>query len=267
MAAVNVSRADELMAEIVAAGDAAIARHSRRFFKTGPGEYGEGDVFAGVRVPETRRICRAYRDLPLSELDRVLASPVHEHRLAALVIITEQAARARKRGEIATRRELCEFYLARSDRVNNWDLVDLSCREIVGEYLRDTNGVARLRRLARSRSLWERRIAMIGSSAWIRAGELDLPFELAAELLDDPEDLMHKAVGWMLRECGKRDQAALEAFLTEHAARMPRTALRYAIERLPKSRRREWLAVPVARSTRSRKASRPSDSQNPTKSP
>ncbi len=231
------------MAQIDAAGDPAVAEHARGYFKTAPGEYGEGDEFVGVRVPATRRICRDYRDLSRAELTPVLASPVHEHRLAALVIISEQAARARRRGDVAARRSIFEFYMRHREHVNNWDLVDLSCREVVGEYLRDTDGARQLRRLADSRSLWNRRIAVIATHAWIRNGELDLTFELAAGLLDDREDLMHKAVGWMLRECGKRDERALETFLARHARKMPRTALRYAIERLPAASRARWLAT------------------------
>lgn len=232
------------MRAIDAQGDEEIASHSARFFKSGPGEYGEGDLFVGVRVPVVREICRAYRDLTLNELDALLASPIHEHRLAALVILTGQSERARKSGDLESRRERCKFYLSHTDRINNWDLVDVSCREIVGEYLRDAGGEDRMRRLARSGSLWERRTAIVGSHAWIRADALDLTFELATLLLDDAEDLIHKATGWMLRECGKRDEVALERYLTEHAASMPRTALRYAIERLPEQRRKQWLNTP-----------------------
>jgi 3-methyladenine DNA glycosylase AlkD len=231
------------MERIDAAGDPAVAEHSRRFFKTGPGEYGEGDEFVGVRVPATRRICRDFRDLSRAELALALASPVHEHRLAALVILTDQAAQAHRRGDLAARRSIFEFYIRHRGRVNNWDLVDLSCREIVGEYLRDAGGEHRLRQLAGARSLWDRRIAIIATHAWIRNGELDLTFELAAKLLGDDEDLMHKAVGWMLRECGKRDERALEAFLAKHVREMPRTALRYAIERLPAASRARWMAA------------------------
>jgi 3-methyladenine DNA glycosylase AlkD len=231
------------MAEISNAGDPSIAAHSQRFFKTGPGEYGEGDVFAGVRVPVVRRICRAYRDLSLAEIAQVLSSPVHEHRFAALAILDERARKAARRADRPAQRELCEFYLAHRDRVDNWDLVDVSCRDIAGEYLRVTRGEDAIRRLARSRRLWDRRIAMISTSAWIRAGELEFPFELAESLLDDDHDLMHKAVGWMLRECGKRDPAALARFLDKQAGRMPRTALRYAIEHLPQDERKRRLAA------------------------
>lgn len=234
-------RARDLMAEVSAAGDPTVAEHSQRFFKTGPGEYGEGDVFAGVRVPVVRRICRAYRDLSLPEIATVLASPVHEHRLAALVILDERARKAARRADRPAQRELCEFYLAHRDRVDNWDLVDVSCRDVVGEYLLVTHGEDVLRRLAGSGRLWDRRVAMISASAWIRADELEFPFELARSLLDDDQDLMHKAVGWMLRECGKRDRAALEQFLDVHAAQMPRTALRYAIEHLPEDERKRRL--------------------------
>lgn len=237
------ARAQELMGAIDAQADAGIAEHSQRFFKTGRGEYGEGDVFVGVRVPQVRRICRDYRDLTIDQMDLVLASPVHEHRLAALVILSEQARRARKRGDTAAQRAFCEFYLARAEQVNNWDLVDLSAREVAGEYLRDTGDEKRVRQLARSQDLWERRIAIIASWAWIKAGDLALTFELAEFLAGDHEDLIHKATGWMLRECGKADEQALEAFLASEAPRLPRTTLRYAIEKLPEPRRRHWLAT------------------------
>lgn len=208
----------------------------QRFFKTGPGEYGEGDVFVGVKVPPLRAVAKAHRDLPLAQIDKLLASKVHEHRSTGLMILTMQSQKA----DLAGRKERYDFYLARSDRVNNWDLVDLSCPEVVGGYLLEKGSWAPLKKLASSKLLWERRIAMVSTLKFIRAKELDATFAIATMLLKDEHDLMHKAVGWMLREAGKKDEAALEAYLSEHAAQMPRTALRYSIERMTPERRAYW---------------------------
>lgn len=203
------------------------AQFLQRFFKTGEGQYGAGDIFIGLRVPTTRKVVKQFRDLPLKEIEILLESPIHEHRLAALIIMTEQA----KRADQLRKKALYDLYLRRTDRINNWDLVDTSCRDVVGGYLidkpRDT-----LYALARSKDLWERRIAMVSTWQFIRVGQLEDTFAIAELLLSDTHDLIHKAVGWMLREAGKKDQAALKDFLDVHAATMPRTALRYALERL-----------------------------------
>jgi 3-methyladenine DNA glycosylase AlkD len=225
--------------EIDALADPERAAGMQRFFKTGPGEYGEGDVFAGVTVPPLRAIAKGYRELPLPEIEKLLASRIHEHRTVALVILTEQAARA----DLAGRKERYDFYLAHTARINNWDLVDISCREVVGGYLLATGDCAPLKKLARSDSLWERRIAMVSTWTFIREGQVEAAFTIAEMLLGDGHDLMHKAVGWMLREAGRRDEPALDAFLAEHAAAMPRTALRYAIERMPPERRAYWRSM------------------------
>jgi 3-methyladenine DNA glycosylase AlkD len=223
---------------LAAESDPVRAAHHLRFFRTGPGEYGEGDRFRGLTVPRVRAIAREYRDLPLREWSRLLDSPWHEDRLTALIIAVEQF----RRGDAARRKAIHELYLSRTDRINNWDLVDLSAPAIVGEYLKGRSR-APLRRLARSRSLWERRIAMLATAAFLRDGELAPTAEIAKMLLRDEHDLIHKAVGWMLREMGKRDGAALRRFLDEHAPRMPRTALRYAIERFPPAERKRYLAI------------------------
>jgi 3-methyladenine DNA glycosylase AlkD len=230
--------AAQLKQQIDALGDPDDARELQRFFKTGPGEYGEGDVFVGVKVPPLRALAKQHRDLSLEGIDSLLASPVHEHRSFALIVLTEQA----KRADRATGKRLYDFYLARTERINNWDLVDISCRDVVGGYLLAAGKTAPLRRLARSKLIWDRRIAMVSTWQFIRAGELEPTFEIATMLLDDDEDLMHKAVGWMLREAGKRDEAALEAYLAEYAPSMPRTALRYSIERMTPERREYWRA-------------------------
>lgn len=207
------------------------------FFKTGPGEYAEGDVFIGVRVPSARKVARDHRELPLSAALELLASEVHEERLLALLIMVE-----RYRRDPAQRQRIHDAYLDHTEHVNNWDLVDLSAPTIVGEHLIDRPR-KELDRLAGSASLWERRIAVVATHALIRRDEIGPTFELAERLLSDEEDLIHKAVGWMLREAGKRDEAAMVAFVERHAPEMPRTMLRYAIERLPQPERRRLMAI------------------------
>ena len=207
------------------------ARTNRWFFKTGPGEYGEGDRFLGVTLPALRAIARDYQDLPLADVVRLLKSPWHEERLLSLLILVGQYARSDGRRRSAIHRA----YLRHTRYVNNWDLVDTSAAQIVGAHLSGA-GRRRLRRLATSRSLWERRIAMIATYHYIKNGEFEDALAVAEVLLDDDHDLIHKAVGWMLREIGKRDRRVEERFLRTHAARMPRTMLRYAIERFPRNR-------------------------------
>lgn len=204
------------------------------FFKTGPGQYGEGDKFLGVRMPDIRAVAKL--DDGGSDVSHILESPWHEERLLALLILVRRF----ERGDLPEKKRVFDFYLSSTRWINNWDLVDVSAYKIAGAWL-----LARprpvLRRLARSSSLWERRIAIVSTYAFIRHGDLSDTFALAESLLQDPEDLMHKACGWMLREAGKRDVSALEAFLEHHAGQMPRTMLRYAIERFPGARRRQYL--------------------------
>lgn len=209
-----------------------------RFFKTGPGEYGEGDMFLGVTVPLTRSVARAHRQAGSAVLDKLLGSPWHEARLCALLIMVSQTHKA----DDARRRALYDFYLSHTDDINNWDLVDLSAPAIVGGYLADKPRDA-LYRLADSPSLWENRIAMVSTIAFIRNGELDDTYRLASRLMAHKHDLMHKACGWMLREAGKRDPARLAAFVEDNCADMPRTMLRYAIERLAPDERRRLMAL------------------------
>ncbi len=209
-----------------------------RFFKTGPGEYGEGDVFIGVRVPGCRRVARANRGLPLADCLALLASEVHEERLVALLLMVQLYA-----DEPAARQEVYDAYLASTGRIDNWDLVDVSCRDIVGLHLLERSREP-LYELAGSADLWERRIAIVATSAFIRVGELDDTFALSAALIGDRHDLIHKACGWMLREAGKVDEPRLVAFLEAHAPAMPRTMLRYAIERLSDDERRRLMAIP-----------------------
>ncbi|HPT16305.1 MAG TPA: DNA alkylation repair protein [Kiritimatiellia bacterium] len=225
-----------VLRELKRASSPAQAANLRRFFKTGPGEYGAGDEFWGLKVPQTRAILARFSDVPLAVAGELLASPVHEARFFALAALV----RAYARGAAPARAEVFDFYLTHAARINNWDLVDLSAPGIVGRHLPPGQGRRHLRRLADSPNLWERRIAMVATLEHIRQGDLTNTFWLAERLRDDPEDLLHKATGWMLREAGKRDVAALRAFLARQAARLPRTALRYAIERLAPAERREW---------------------------
>jgi 3-methyladenine DNA glycosylase AlkD len=219
-----------------ALGNPEMARVALRFFRTGPGEYGEGDRFIGIRVPAVRKLAREFRTLSLEDLQALLDSPLHEARLLALVVMIDQY----ERGDEASREATFRMYLDNTARINNWDLVDVSAPRIVGAHLREGSRAV-LTRLAKSKSLWERRIAMLATHMFIRGGDTADAFRIARLLLRDEHDLIHKAAGWMLREAGKRDRAALERFLDEHAAVMPRTMLRYAIERFAPAERRRYL--------------------------
>ena len=228
-----------MKAELDALGSPEKAAHLTRFFKSGPGEYGDGDRFIGVRVPEQRRIAKRYGSLPLEEIGRLMASPIHEHRLTGLLILVERFAKSQ---EASSRREIVDFYLSRLQRVNNWDLVDLSAPKILGEHLvRRPEERAMLFAMAESTNLWERRVAVLATLPMIKQGRFDELLALAEALLTDTHDLMHKAVGWMLREVGKVDMTVLEDFLKKHASAMPRTMLRYAVERLEPARRQYFM--------------------------
>ena len=214
-----------------------------RFFKTGPGQYGEGDRFLGVMVPGQRQIAKESRDLPLVAVEKLLARSYHEARLTGFLVLTY----AFERADAGRRREIYGFTLAHRAAMNNWDLVDVIAPVIIGGWLLDRPVDRKLlRTFAKSADLWERRIAIVSTLAFIRAGEFADTLAISEMLLGDRHDLIHKATGWMLREAGKRDVAVLRGFLDEHAARMPRTALRYAIERLPEAERKAWMAVPRA---------------------
>ncbi len=214
------------------------AKTSARFFKTGPGEYGHGDRFIGVTVPEQRLVARTHRGLPLAEIEVLLESRTHEYRLTGLHILVAAFRSASAYG----RSVIAGWYMAHLSRVNNWDLVDSSAPYILGEYLSDKDR-APLYRLVTSENIWERRVAMVATYAFIRKNEFADACAIAALLLDDRHDLMHKAVGWMLREVGKRSPRALASFLKKNGHRMPRTSLRCAIERLGPEERRRWMSV------------------------
>jgi 3-methyladenine DNA glycosylase AlkD len=223
-------------AELAAIGDPEIAAHSQRFFKTGPGEYGEGDKFLGIRVPELRKLAQKHRDLELDETATLLTSAWHEARLLALLIMVVQF----KRGDDVKRETIFTIYLGATEHINNWDLVDSSAHLIVGPYLQDRDR-AILQQLAHSASLWERRIAIMATFHYIRADSFGDTLDLSRILLHDPHDLIHKAVGWMLREVGKREYQLLVDFLDRHYRTMPRTMLRYAIEKLDQDERQAYL--------------------------
>lgn len=210
------------------------------YFKTGPGEYGEGDTFLGVTVPEQRRIAKRFAAMPFPEYERMLASHIHEHRVSALIALVHLYEVA----SLPEQKKIVDFYLAHTKRINNWDLVDASASYILGAYLfENKKSRAILRKLAHSKDLWERRIAIVATHYFIRRGDFADTLTISELLLRDTHDLIYKAVGWMLREVGNRDRATLEQFLEVHAHVMPRTMLRYAIEKFPQSKRSYYLGL------------------------
>ena len=213
-----------------------LAKLSARFFKTGPGQYAEGDIFIGIRVPTLRILSSEYRALPLKEIEALLKSPIHEERHLALMILVLSIAKC----DNAQTKTAFDFYLKNTAFINNWDLVDCSAPQIVGGYL-----MARSRKplhvLAKSPSIWKRRIAIVSTQHFIRHSEFDDTLKISKALFGDTEDLIHKATGWMLREVGKKDESVLEAFLLQHGSNMPRTMLRYAIEKFSPEKRQGFL--------------------------
>lgn len=232
--------ADFILSELRSVGSTEKAVHLSRFFKTAPGQYGEGDLFLGVVVPQTRSIAKENKTASLEELQKLLNSPWHEARLCALLILVlrykDRKTTQEERGNIY------RFYLKNTRRCNNWDLVDLSCRDIVGEYLVDKDR-SPLYRLAESENLWEQRIAVVSTWAFIKRSDFTDILTLAEYFITHKHDLMHKAVGWMLREVGKRDRDTLTDFLERFATRLPRTSLRYAIEHYPEDQRQYFLKM------------------------
>ena len=224
--------------QLVALAKPGRAEISRTFFKTGPGQYGKGDRFIGVTVPDLRRVSRAHRNLPRAQTTLLLKSLWHEERLLALLILVEQY----RKGGGAEKEAIYRLYFKHTKYINSWDLVDSSAPYIVGPHLNNGDR-SPLQRLARSPLIWERRIAILSTLHFIKQGDYHDTLAIAGALLNDSHDLIHKAVGWMLREVGNRDRMAEERFLQKHAPRMPRTMLRYAIERFPPRLRRRYLAV------------------------
>ena len=228
----------KIRAELQSMADPEKAKGLARFFKTGPGEYGEGDRFLGIVVPKVRKIVKSHWQAANGAVVKLLHSPFHEARLTALLILVEKY----RRGDAPQKKAIYELYLANTAYINNWDLVDLTAQHIVGEHVYGHDSSV-LTRLALSEDLWERRIAMLATYYFIRRGESREPLRIAGLLLHDPHDLIHKAVGWMLREVGKRCSREIECgFLDEHAAVMPRTMLRYAIEHFPGKLRKQYMA-------------------------
>jgi 3-methyladenine DNA glycosylase AlkD len=207
-----------------------------RFFKTGKGEYGEGDIFLGLNMPVQRVIANKFKDIDLDQIGKLLQSEYHEFRMIGLIILTYQFPKAGKEKQ----KEIFDFYIANKDRINNWDLVDVTTPRIVGGYLIDKDKKI-LYKLAKSESLWDRRISILATFWFIRDNQFTDSISIAEILLGDKHDLIHKAVGWMLREIGKRDEKILISFLDKHSKTMPRTMLRYSIEKLDEKRRRVYM--------------------------
>ncbi|MBI2578955.1 MAG: DNA alkylation repair protein [Candidatus Aenigmarchaeota archaeon] len=227
-------------AELANLGSAEKSRISARFFKTGPGQYGEGDVFLGVPVPETRKVAIKHKTLPLKEAEALLKSKIHEERLCAVLLLVHNYEKAEKEGDVKRKKEILDFYLKSTKYINNWDIVDLSADKILGRYLLNEDRSV-LYKLAASGNIWERRMAIIATFYFLRNNQYDDTIKLAKILLKDKHDLIQKAVGWMLRELGKKDERLLEQFLRKHYKKIPRTTLRYAIEKFPESKRKAYL--------------------------
>ncbi|MEO8399580.1 MAG: DNA alkylation repair protein [Ignavibacteriaceae bacterium] len=208
----------------------------QRFFKTGHGEYGEGDKFAGIKVPASRKIAQKNLNVSLNEIKELLKSKIHEERLIALLVLVEQF----KKGDEAQKEKIFKFYFKNSKYINNWDLVDLSAPQIVGSYLLNKEKDL-IFDLAKSTNLWEKRISIISTLSFIRVNDFKATFKIAKILLNDEHDLIHKAVGWMHREVGNRDLNKEEEFLKKYYKKMPRTMLRYAIEKFPEAKRQDYL--------------------------
>ncbi len=231
----------EIQSQLTKLSNAEDGLFLQRFFKTGPGQYGEGDLFRGIRVPVLRKLAKTYQGIPVEQTQLLLQSAYHEDRLLALLMLVLKYAKADEPGKSG----IYALYLGHTRCINNWDLVDASAEHIVGAYLSDRSREP-LYQLARSGSIWERRIAMLSTFHFIKRGECAETVKVAEILLTDKEDLIHKAVGWMLREVGKRDSQREESFLTAHYRQMPRTMLRYAIERFPEEKRQRYLKGAVS---------------------
>jgi 3-methyladenine DNA glycosylase AlkD len=231
-----MNKAKVISAQLHALASPDTAAILQRFFKTGPGQYGEGDLFLGIKIPPLRALAKQHRDADLASIAALLGSKYHEERMFALLLMMQFYATADEAGKQAA----YDLYLGSTRHINNWDLVDISAPHIVGKHLEDRPRKV-LQRMTKSESLWERRIAMVATLHFIRRQDFTDTLHIAGMLLDDRHDLMHKAVGWMLREVGKRDQKILETFLQRHYPRLPRTALRYAIERFDPALREQYL--------------------------
>lgn len=231
----------ELINELARLANEERAMASMRFFKTGPGQYGEGDKFIGVLQPDIRGVCKKFKTLPINELNKLVENPVHEHRMAALIIVAEQF----KKADSNKQTQPYGFYLAALARgkINNWDLIDVTCPHVMGQYLKNKPKDI-LYELVKSRSLWERRASVLATFAFIQNGESEDAIKICKLLMNDKEDLIHKATGWMLREVGKRiDERILTDFLDQHSQEMPRTMLRYSIEKLTINQKQKYMSL------------------------
>jgi 3-methyladenine DNA glycosylase AlkD len=228
---------EDVLKEIKLRKDPLRARLLSRYFKTGKGQYAEGDIFWGLTVPMSRQIAHKYKDLPIAEIQILLKSKIHEQRLIALLILMYQY----KNGSQEEKEKIVKFYLKNTKYINNWDLVDLPCCHILGEYLWEKKDKKILIKLANSKNLWEQRIAMVSTLVFIKNGDMRWTIKLAKKFLNHEHDLMHKATGWALREMGKRNPSELHKFLQENVSKMPRTMLRYAIEKFPRDVRIAYL--------------------------
>lgn len=229
-------KAEDIITQIEAETNPEKAKHLQYFFKTGKGQYAEGDLFLGLAVPQTRAIVKQTEKLPLEEIGKLLDSPYHEIRLAGLLLLVKQYKAAKK--DKIEQQAVYEFYVENARKANNWDLVDLTCRDIIGMHLLDKEEERNiLYTLIKSENLWEQRIAIVSTWAFIKQHQFDDTFALSLQIMDHKHDLMHKAMGWMLREVGKMDRGALVQFLEIHRKNMPRTALRYAIEHFDQEQR------------------------------
>lgn len=231
--------AEKWKSELMTLANPEKAKILSRFFKTGKGEYGEGDIFIGITVPQNRAVAKKYLDAQFDDITELLHSPIHELRLSALLALV---LKFKKHKDDNTHKSIVDFYLANTSYINNWDLVDLSCLYILGEYLHERPHDV-LFRLSESTNMWEQRIAIVSTLAFIRKGKFDTTLVLAEKFLTHKHDLMHKATGWMLREIGKKNTDLLRAFLEKHAHNMPRTALRYAIEKFTPEERKHYLSI------------------------
>ena len=230
--------ADFIIQELLSIADPEKAKFLQGFFKTGKGQYAEGDIFLGIVVPLTRDVVKRSPKIPLNEVQKLLDSEFHEVRLAGLLLLMKQFKKAKQEEE---RKEIFDFYLANARKANNWDLVDVTCRDVIGLYLLDKEDRSILYKLAGSDNLWEQRIAIISTWTFIKNRQFDDTLALSEKLLDHKHDLMHKAVGWMLREVGKKDKDTLIDFLEKHSKKMPRTALRYSIEHFSPEERAHFM--------------------------
>jgi len=227
---------NQIIKELESFADSEQAKILQRFFKTGKGEYGEGDIFLGIKVPVQREIAKKYYELSLPKIQELLKSKIHEHRMTGIIILNQKY----KKSKQEDKENIFNFYLNNIKKINNWDLVDLSAPIIIGDFLLDKDKKI-LYELTRSENLWEKRIAIISTYTFIRKQEFEDALAISELLLNDTHDLIHKAVGWMLREIGKRDLEVEENFLKQHYKNMPRTMLRYAIERFDEDKRKKYL--------------------------